>query len=97
MVLIGALLGAAGCSSSAKSTPAKTPTGTVTVKSGNKVVCVIKLDNTGTGTCKVGTAGYTPGKVTYVGTYSGSAGFKSGSGSTTVTIKPATPDGPAAS
>jgi hypothetical protein len=69
----------------------------VTVKSGNKVVCVITLDKNGTGTCQVSTAGYTPGKVTYVGTYTGSAGFKSGSGSTTVTITPAKPAGPVVS
>ena len=93
VLLFGAVLGAAGCSSSAK--PAATPTGTVTVRSGNKVVCVITLDKTGTGSCQVSTADYPPGKVTYTGTYSGSAGFKSGSGSTTVTIRPKTPAGPA--
>jgi len=69
----------------------------VTVKSGNKVVCVITLGKNGTGTCKVGTGGYTPGKVTFTGTYNGSAEFKSGSGSTTLTIVPAKPAGPVAS
>jgi hypothetical protein len=79
--------GAPGASSSGK-TPAGKPTGTVTVKSGGKVVCVITLDKNGTGTCKVNTANYTPGKVTFTGTYNGSGGFKSGSGTTTLTIQP---------
>jgi hypothetical protein len=97
VVLLGAALGAAGCSSSGKApAPVGTPTGTVTVKSGNKVVCVITLDKDGTGTCKVSTVGFTPGKVTYAGTYSGNSKFSSGSGSTTVTILPAKPDGPSA-
>jgi hypothetical protein len=73
---------------------AGTPTGTVTVRSGGKVVCVIKLDKSGTGTCKLGTAGYSPGKVTFTGTYSGGGGFKPGSGSATVTLTPAKPAGP---
>jgi hypothetical protein len=54
------------------------PGGTVTVRSGNKVVCVITLDKNGT-----------PGKVTFTGTYNGSGGFKSGSGTTTLTVRPA--------
>ncbi len=98
-LLLGAVLGVAGCSSSAvKPAPGRvagTPTGTVTVKSGGKVVCVIKLDRSGTGTCKVGTGGSTPGQVTFTGTYSGGGGFKAGSGSTTVTLTPAKPAGPA--
>ncbi len=61
----------------------------MTVRSGNKVVCVITLDKNGTGTCKVSTANYTPGKVTFTGTYNGGSGFKSGSGTTTLTVKPA--------
>jgi hypothetical protein len=98
MVLLGAALGAVGCSSpgtpspgassSGKAAVAK-PTGTVTVKSGNKVICVITLGKDGTGTCKVSTANYTPGKVTFTGTYQGSTGFKSGTGSTTLTVLPA--------
>ena len=84
----GATSGASapGAASSGKA-PAGQPTGTVTVRSGGKVVCVIALDKNGTGTCKV-TAGSAPGKVTYTGTYSGGSGFKSGSGSTTVTLLP---------
>jgi|ERR1700722_20872108 len=93
VVLLVAALGAAGCSSSGASSSGKAPvgkpTGTVTVRSGGKVVCVITLDKDGTGTCKVSTANYTPGKVTFTGTYNGSSGFKSGSGTTTVTIRPA--------
>ena len=95
-LVLGAVLGVAGCSSSGKPS-LSTPTGTVTVKSGNKVVCVITLDKTGTGTCKVSTADYKPGKVTYTGTYNGGSGFKQGTGSTTVTLLPKKPDGPAAS
>lgn len=101
VVLIGAALGAVGCSSSAATAPRAAatgkPAGTVTVRSGGKVVCVITLDKNGTGTCKVSTAGKPPGKFTYTGTYSGSAGFKPGSGSTTLTIVPAKPAGPVAS
>lgn len=98
-LLLGVVLGAAGCSSPAKAPQALvgTPTGTVTVRSGGKVVCVITLNKNGTGTCTVGTAGYTPGKVTFTGTYKGSTKFQSGSGSTTVTLTPAKPAGPVVS
>ena len=62
----------------------------MTVKSGGKVVCVITLDQNGTGTCKVSTKDYKAGKVTFTGTYSGSSHFKSGpSGTTTLTVQPA--------
>jgi hypothetical protein len=126
VVLVGAALGAAGCSSSGPSSPGAPsssaasssgagassngagasssgkapvgkPGGTVTVRSGGKVVCVITLDKNGTGTCKVSTAGYAPGKVTYTGTYNGSTGFKAGSATTTLTVLPAKPAGPVAS
>ena len=98
VVLLGAALGAAGCSSSGTPDPGASssskaplgkPGGTVTVRSGGKVVCVITLDKNGTGTCKVSTANYTPGKVTFTGTYSGGSSFKSGSGTTTLTLLPA--------
>jgi hypothetical protein len=69
----------------------------VTVTSGGKVVCVITLDKNGTGTCKVSTANYKPGKISFTGTYKGSSKFSSGSGSATVTILPAKPAGPVAS
>jgi hypothetical protein len=100
-ILLGAVLGVAGCSSSGASSvpkaPVGTPTGTVTVRSGGKVVCVITLNKNGRGTCQVGTAGYTPGKVTFTGTYNGSARFKSGTGTATVTLTPPKPAGPVAS
>jgi len=66
----------------------------VTVKSGGKVVCVIALNQDGTGTCQV-TAGQ-PGKVTFTGIYNGGSRFNSGSASTTVTVQPAKPAGPVA-
>ncbi len=68
----------------------------MTVRSGGKVVCVITLKADGTGTCKIGTANYTPGKVTFTGTYAGSAKSNAGTGTTTLTIVPAKPAGPAA-
>lgn len=93
VVLLGAALGVAGCSSSGTPAPSAssggTPRGTVTVRSGGKVVCVITLDKNGTGTCKVSTANYTPGKVTFTGTYNGSGNFKSANGTTTLTLRPA--------
>ena len=96
VVLLGAALGAAGCSSSGTpgaspsgKAPVGKPGGTVTVTSGGKVVCVITLNKNGTGTCKVSTANHAPGKYTFTGTYNGSGGFKSGSGSTTLTVLPA--------
>jgi hypothetical protein len=98
-VVLGAALGAAGCSSSGGSAPGSSasgkapvgkPGGTVTVRSGGKVVCVITLNQNGTGTCKVSTANYKPGQVTYTGTYTSSGGFKSGgSATTTLTVRPA--------
>src|SRR5579862_9754305 len=95
-LLLGAVLGAAGCSSSGKPAP-PTPTGKVTVKSGNKVVCVITLNKNGTGTCKVSTAGYTAGEVTYTGTYNGGARFTPGTASVQLTIVAPKPAGPVAS
>ena len=59
------------------------------VKSGGKVVCLITLNQSGTGTCKVSTKDYPAGQVTFDGTYNGDGRFKSGSASTTLTIKPA--------
>jgi hypothetical protein len=88
VVLLGAALGAAGCSSTAKA-PVVKPTGTVTVRSGGKVVCVITLGKNGTGTCKVNTANYKPGQVAFTGSYDGGSGFKPANGNTTLTVKPA--------
>jgi Bacterial Ig-like domain (group 3) len=53
---------------------ARTATGTVTVRSGGKVVCVITLKD-GKGSCKVSTKDYKPGSVTYTGDYSGGGGL----------------------
>lgn len=93
VVLLSAALGVAGCSSatgaSGGNPHAGPPTGTVTVRSGGKVVCVIILNKSGTGTCKVNTANYRPGKVTFTGTYNGSGNFKPGNGTTTLTLRPA--------
>jgi hypothetical protein len=102
VVLIGAALGtAAGCSSGASSggkAPLGPPTGTVTVRSGNKFICTITLNKDGTGTCKVSTAGYNPGQVTYTGTYNGGNGYMPGpKASTTLTIVPAKQAGPVVS
>jgi hypothetical protein len=69
-------LGVTACSASASSgspgAAARGPaTGTVTVKAGNKVVCVMTLA-AGKGTCAVNTARYAPGTLTFVASYSGS-------------------------
>jgi hypothetical protein len=58
----------------AGATGGRTPTGTVTVTSHGKVVCVIALKN-GTGSCKVSTKGVKPGSVSYTGAYSGGGGL----------------------
>jgi hypothetical protein len=65
------------------------PAGTVTVKAGNKVVCVITLKGS-TGTCKVNTAAYPPGTLKFTGTYSGGAGFRSSAGSANLRLLRAT-------
>jgi hypothetical protein len=91
-------LGAAGCTSSVSSgaSPGNHPaggasgrpaTGTVVVKRGNKVVCVIKL-TAGRGSCKVSTKNYPPGTVTFTGTYSGS-GFKPSKATANLKLTPA--------
>ena len=53
----------------------RTATGTVTVRSGGKVVCVMTLVD-GKGSCKVSTKDYKPGSVSFTGTYSGGDGLK---------------------
>ena len=105
-VLLGAALGAAGCTSGTPSAGATSgatspgasssgkaavgkPGGQVMVRSGGKVVCVITLNQDGTGTCKVSTKDYKPGQVTFDGSYNGEGKYKAGSASTTLTIKPA--------
>ncbi|HEY5396817.1 MAG TPA: Ig-like domain-containing protein [Trebonia sp.] len=54
---------------------ARTATGTVTVRSGGKVVCVMTLVD-GKGSCKVSTKDYKPGSVSFTGAYSGGDGLK---------------------
>lgn len=74
-------VGAVGCSSSAAQTsggggPTRGPvTGTVVVKSGGKVVCVITL-SAGRGSCKVSTKGYPAGSTPFTATYSGTKQYK---------------------
>jgi hypothetical protein len=92
-------LGAAGCTSSASpgTSPVNHPaagasgrpaTGTVVVKRGNKVVCVIKL-KAGRGSCSVSTRDYAAGTVTFTGTYSGGSGFLPSKGTANLKLTPA--------
>jgi hypothetical protein len=69
--------GSTGSSATHSAAPAAglTANGTVTVRSGGKVVCVMTIKD-GKGTCKVSTKGYKPGTLSFVGTYSGSRGLK---------------------
>jgi hypothetical protein len=86
IALAGACLALAACTSSAGGTEqsgspaAKVDTvpvknGTVTVKEGNKVICVMTVVN-GKGTCKVSASTIGVGSDTIVGYYSGK-GYKS--------------------
>ena len=92
-------LGAAGCTSSASpgTSPVNHPaagasgrqaTGTVVVKRGSKVVCVIKL-KAGKGSCTVNTRNYPPGTVTFTGSYTGGGGFRPSKATANLTLKPA--------
>jgi Bacterial Ig-like domain (group 3) len=86
---LGATACSAGAASSVTDSAARRPVaGTVTVKAGNKVVCVMTL-KAGKGTCKVNTAKYAPGTLKFVATYNG-AGFKSSGGSASLRLKRAT-------
>ena len=58
--------------------------GTMTVRSGGQVVCVITI-KAGKGTCKVSTAQLAAGKITYTGTY-GTAGSKPVTATTTLQL-----------
>ena len=104
LIVLGAALlmlalGAVGCTSSAS--PGTSPvnhstggasrspaTGTVVVKRGNKVVCVIKL-KAGKGSCTVSTKNYPPGTVTFTGSYTGGGGFRPSKATANLTLKPA--------
>jgi len=101
VAVLALALGATACSGAATGSatthqagPAGRPnalpaSGTVTVKYGNKVVCVMTV-KAGKGTCKVNTAKYPPGALKFVASYSGGAGFKSSTASTTLQLKRAT-------
>lgn len=92
-------LGAAGCTSSASQgtspvnqstagASGRPATGTVVVKRGNKVVCVIKL-KAGRGSCNVSTRDYAAGTVTFTGTYTGGPGFKPSKATANLMLSPA--------
>ena len=95
-VILATALGATAtaCSASASNTSGTTPsaaahrappTGTVTVKDGSKVVCVMTI-KAGKGTCKVSMKTYKPGSLRFDASYSGDAGHKPSSGSTTLKL-----------
>jgi hypothetical protein len=104
LVVLGAALlilalGATGCTSSARpgASPVNHPaggasgrpaTGTVVVKRGNKVVCVIKL-KAGRGSCNVSTRDYAAGTVTFTGTYTGGPGFTPSKATANLKLSPA--------
>lgn len=93
-------LGVMGCSGAAANNSAGTPaspptagrgpvTGTVTVKDGTKVVCVMTI-KAGQGTCRVNTAHYAPGTLRFDASYSGGPGYKPSHGSVSLKLtKPA--------
>lgn len=79
--VLAIVLGGAGCSGGgARPTandvrPRPPVTGTVVVKSGGKVVCVMKVVN-GKGTCTVNTRKYHPGSLPLTASYGGSKQYK---------------------
>jgi hypothetical protein len=93
--LLTLALGATACSAaatgSASSSQATGPVsaGTVTVKAGNKVVCVMTI-KAGKGSCTVNTAAYPPGTLKFVASYGGGAGLRGSAGSTNLTLRRAT-------
>jgi len=92
--LLTLALGATACSGvatgSASTNQAAGPvSGTVTVKAGNKVVCVIPI-KAGKGSCKVNTATYAPGTLKFIASYDGGAGLRSSGAATSLTLKRAT-------
>jgi hypothetical protein len=88
-VLAVMTLASAACSSGGSTAPAATtgriPTGTITVTSGGKVICVMQVKN-GKGTCVMHTNGYAPGNVNLNASYSGGAGYKPSQASTTLKL-----------
>lgn len=99
--LAGACLVVAACSSSPSDAdgnrggaPRPVSHGTVTVREGNTVICVMTVVN-GTGTCKVPAAKIGGvGTHTVVGEYTGSGYRNSVSQPVPVTVQPATTAGP---
>ena len=93
--LLTLAVGATACSASASnSSPQAAGThgpvaGTVTVKAGNKVVCVMTIKG-GKGTCKVSTAQYAAGTLKFVATYGGGPGYKQSGASASVRLLKAT-------
>ena len=94
ITLAGACLALAACSSSGSSStggaagPVPVKTGTVTVKEGNKVICVMTVAN-GKGTCKVSASSLGVGTNAIVGYYSGKGYKSSQSQPTSVTVSKA--------
>jgi len=93
-MILAMALGATATACSASASPATSPsagahrappTGTVTVKDGNKVVCVMTI-KAGKGTCTVSTKNYAPGTLRFDATYSGGTGYKPSHGSATVKL-----------
>jgi hypothetical protein len=83
-------LGVASCSAAAggaSSTQTGTgvASGTVTVKAGNKVVCVMTI-KAGKGSCKVSTAKYAPGTVKFDASYNGGGKYRASNGSATLKL-----------
>jgi hypothetical protein len=90
IALAGACLALGACSSSGPassggSAPSPVKTGTVTVKEGNKVICVMTVAN-GKGTCKVPASNFGAGTNAIVGYYSGKGYRSSQSQPTSVTV-----------
>lgn len=93
--LLTMALGVTACSAAASSSAAgpgasRLPAaGTVTVKAGGKVVCVMTV-KAGKGTCTVNTAHYAPGTLKFSASYGGGAGFKPSVSSASLMLKRAT-------
>lgn len=92
--LLTMALGVTACSAAASSSAgpgaSRLPAaGTMTVKAGGKVVCVMTV-KAGKGTCTVNTAHYAPGTVKFSASYGGGAGFKPSVSSASLMLKRAT-------
>src|ERR1700743_1050213 len=87
VVLLGAALGAAGCSSSGTSASSTLSSGAPGASSSGAPRASSTGQAPASGKAPVGKPPGA-GKVPFPGTYNGSGGFKSGSGTTTLTIQP---------